>query len=142
MENIFQYIIKLIIVVPMIITLIVISLKLSKMNLVNIGMNKYTTVLEKTNLNKDTDVYVLKIGDGGCVLVSSSSRIEKIKDLSKEEIEKIEDLKEEAKIDFNNFNTKFTFPKLKFAKHRSSKLMFSKKKSSKLNFSKIDFKGR
>lgn len=142
MENIFQYIIKLIIFVPIIIALIVISLKLSKTNLINVGMNKYTTVLEKTNLNKDTDVYVLKIGDEGCVLVSSSSNTEKIKDLSKAEIEKIEELREEAKIDFNNFNTNFTFPKLNFTKQSSSKLMFSKKKSSKLNFSKINFKGR
>lgn len=138
MDNIFQYIIKLIIFVPMIIALIVISLKLSKINLENVGMNKYTKVLEKTNLNKDTDVYVLKIGDKGCVLVSSPSKIEKIKELSKEEIDKIEDLKEEAKINFNNLNTNFTFPKLKFAKTGLSKLTFSKQGSSKLNFSKTN----
>lgn len=142
MDNIFQYIIKLIIFVPMIIALIVISLKLSKMNLANVGMNRYTKVLEKTNLNKDTDVYVLKIGDEGCVLVSSSSKIEKIKELSKEEIDKIEELKEEAKINFNNLNPNFTFPKLKFAKPGSSKLTFSKTNSSKLSFNKINLKGR
>lgn len=104
MDNVLQYIINLIVFVPIIIVLIVASIKLSKANFSNIGNNKYTKVLERTNLSKDTDVFVLKIGDEGCVLVSSPSKVEKIKELSKEEIENIQDLKQESKVDITNLN--------------------------------------
>lgn len=104
MDNVLQYIINLIVFVPIIIVLIVASIKLSKANFSNIGNNKYTKVLERTNLSKDTDVFVLKIGDEGCVLVSSPSKVEKIKELSKEEIENIQDLKQESKVDISTLN--------------------------------------
>lgn len=104
MDNVLQYIINLIVFVPIIIVLIVASIKLSKANFSNIGNNKYTKVLERTNLSKDTNVFVLKIGDEGCVLVSSPSKVEKIKELSKEEIENIQDLKQESKVDISTLN--------------------------------------
>lgn len=97
MDNMLQYLINLSIFVPIIIVLIVVSIKISKANLENIGIYKYTQVIERTNLNKDTDVFVLKIGDEGCVIISSPSSIEKIRDLSEEEINNLENKKEEIK---------------------------------------------
>lgn len=113
MDNVLQYIINLIVFVPITIILIVVSIRLSKTNIGNIGLNKYTKVLERTTLSKDTDVFVLKIGDEGCVIVSSSSSIEKIKELSKEEISNIEGLKEESKVKLKTFNEKMNLVRKK-----------------------------
>lgn len=113
MDNVLQYIINLVVFVPITIILIVISIRLSKTNIGNIGLNKYTKVLERTTLSKDTDVFVLKIGDEGCVIVSSSSSIEKIKELSKEEISNIEGLKEESKVKLKTFNEKMNLVRKK-----------------------------
>lgn len=113
MDNVLQYIINLVVLVPITIILIVVSIRLSKTNIGNIGLNKYTKVLERTTLSKDTDVFVLKIGDEGCVIVSSSSSIEKIKELSKEEISNIEGLKEESKVKLKTFNEKMNLVRKK-----------------------------
>lgn len=113
MDNVLQYIINLVVFVPITIILIVVSIRLSKTNIGNIGLNKYTKVLERTTLSKDTDVFVLKIGDEGCVIVSSSSSIEKIKELSKEEISNIEGLKEESKVKLKTFNEKMNLVRKK-----------------------------
>lgn len=110
MDNILEYLINLSIFVPLIIILIVVSIKLSKSNLGNIGMSKYIEVIERTNLNKDTYIFVLKLGDEGCVVMSSPSSTEKIKNLSKEEISNLEqkrkEMKKTNKLDFsvNKFN--------------------------------------
>lgn len=113
MDNVLQYIINLVVFVPITIILIVVSIRLSKTNIGNIGLNKYTKVLERTTLSKDTDVFVLKIGDEGCVIVSSSSSIEKIKELSKEEISNIEGSKEESKVKLKTFNEKMNLVRKK-----------------------------
>lgn len=97
MDDILQYLINLSIFVPIIIILIVVSIRISKTNLERIGIYKYVHVIEKTSLSKDTDVFVLKIGDEGCVIMSSPSSIEKIKDLSIEEVNNIDQKKEEIK---------------------------------------------
>lgn len=113
MDNVLQYIINLVVFVPITIILIVVSIRLSKTNIGNIGLNKYTKVLERTTLSKDTDVFVLKIGDEGCVIVSSSSSIEKIKELSKEEVSNIEGVKEESKVKLKTFNEKMNLVRKK-----------------------------
>ena len=119
-----QYLVNLSIFVPFIIILIVVSVRFSKASLEGIGIYKYTQIIERTNLNKDTDVFVLKIGDEGCVLVSSPSKLEKIKDLDKEEIKVIEEKRKEIKkIKLVNLNKednklkKLDFNKLKLKKN-------------------------
>lgn len=119
-----QYLVNLSIFVPFIIILIVVSVRFSKASLEGIGIYKYTQIIERTNLNKDTDVFVLKIGDEGCVLVSSPSKLEKIKDLNKEEIKVIEEKRKEIKkIKLVNLNKednklkKLDFNKLKLKKN-------------------------
>ena len=117
-----QYLINLSIFVPFIIILIVVSIKLSKPNFEGMGIYKYTQIIERTSLNKDTNVFVLKIGNEGCVLVLSPSQVEKIKDISKQEMQEIEYSKKEIK-------------KIKLVK-----LNESKSKLKKLDLSKLDFK--
>ncbi len=122
-----QYLINLSIFVPFIIILIVVSIKLSKPNFEGMGIYKYTQIIERTNLNKDTNVFVLKIGNEGCVLVSSSSQVEKIKDISKQEMQEIEYNKKEIK-------------KIKLAKLNKNKSNLKKLDLSKLDFKKLELK--
>ncbi|RDY24540.1 flagellar biosynthesis protein FliZ [Romboutsia maritimum] len=103
MDNLLQYLINLSIFIPIIIIMIVVSIKVSRANLENLSIYKYTKVIDRTSLNKDTNVFVLKIGDEGCVIVSSSSSIEKIKDLSSEEVKVIEERNNRKNLKVNNF---------------------------------------
>lgn len=102
MDNILKYIINLIVFVPFTIALIIITIRLSKSSINGIAKNKYIKVLERTNLNKDTELYVLKVGDEGCVIVSSSTKTDTIKELTSHQIEEIERKQEEVKINNRN----------------------------------------
>lgn len=143
MDNVLQYIINLIVFVPITIVLIVASIKLSKANFSNIGNNKYTKVLERTNLSKDTDVFVLKIGDEGCVLVSSPSKVEKIKELSKEEIENIQDLKQESKVDISTLNlSKLNLRKSRLKKSNTNTTDTDNLNLNEFKLNKLNLKGK
>jgi flagellar protein FliO/FliZ len=135
MDNILQYLINLIVFVPFIIALIVISIKFSKVNLSNMTMNKYTQIIERTNLNKDTEVFVLKIGDEGCVLVSSPSKVEKIKELNKYEILEIENNKKENR---KRKLSKFSKNELGLKKLELSELQLKKLELKKLQLKKVE----
>lgn len=106
MKDTMQYIINLIVFVPITIALIILTIKLSNINIGRFSENKYVKVLEKSNLNKDTDIFILKIGDEGCVLVSSPSNTYKVKELTKEEIKAIEIKNEEIKESYKNVKIK------------------------------------
>lgn len=156
MDNVLQYIINLTVFIPVTIILIVVSIKLSKANLSNLGGYKYIKVLERTALNKDTEVCVLKIGDEGCVLISSPSKVENIKELSKGEIESIEQKQNGTKVKLTKFNKEgvgfkklklkdlkpreIKINKLNFTKVKSNKINFNNSKSNKLNFDKLTLK--
>ena len=131
-----QYIINLIVFIPIIIILIVVSIKLSKINSDNIDRNKYVKVLEKTNLSKDNSIFVIKIGDEGCVLTSSPSKIEKIKDLTKEDIIEIENMKPNFSMNIPDIDiSKLNMFKAKKQKGINS-LTFQKNKPILSNFNK------
>ena len=102
MDNILKYIINLIVFVPFTIALIIIKIRFSKINFNGVGINKYVKVLERTNLNKDTEIYVLKVGDEGCVIVSSPTKTDTIKELNKKQIEEIE--KKQVDLKNNKFD--------------------------------------
>ena len=102
MDNILKYIINLIVFVPFTTALIIITIRLSKSSINGLAKNKYIKVLERTNLNKDTEVYVIKVGDEGCVVISSSTKTDKIKELTSHQIEEIERKQEEVKINNRN----------------------------------------
>lgn len=164
MKYMLQYIINLIVFIPITIILIVASIKLSKLNSDHIDKYKYVKVLERVSLNKDNSVFVLKIGDEGCVIASSPSKIETIKQLSKDEVIEIENMKPEFGLNmtdididkfnifniFNIFRPKYTRNKginsLTFKKNnlnllsfnRSNRSMFNKK-NNKLNFKRSKY---
>ena len=95
--------------------------------------------MERTNLSKDTSIFVLEIGDEGCVLASSPSKIEKLKELNKEDISEIYEMKESHGISLENIDVeKFKVFNFNFNK-RNKNNMFSKKKKSKfVNFNNSD----
>ena len=116
MENAFlEFIINLIVLVPIVILLIVISLKLSKGGLNKLASGSYVKVLERFNLNKDTCIYVIKTGKTGCVIVSSNNNTQVIKELDETEINEILRMKKEKK-DSTYLN------KLNFSKILNNKL--------------------
>lgn len=128
----FQYIINLIIFIPITIILIVASIKLSKINSDNINKHKYVKVLERTNLSKDTSIFVLEMGDEGCVVVSSPSKIEKLKELNVEDIAEIYEMKESHGISLENIDVdKFKVLNFNLNNKINKNNMFSKNKKSK-----------
>lgn len=119
MNDMVKYIINLIVFIPFILVLILITIKFSKFGVGGLGINKYVKVLERTSLSKDSEILVLKMGDEGCVLVSSSSNSYKIKELTEEEIEEIEKIYEENKKNskLNPNNIKLVLKKLEEIKN-------------------------
>ncbi|MCR4944395.1 MAG: flagellar biosynthetic protein FliO [Clostridium sp.] len=57
---------------------------------------KYIKIIEKTQLSKDSFIVVLRIGNEGMVMLTSSGHTEKLKDITKEEIEEIESKKQQS----------------------------------------------
>lgn len=114
-----EFIINLIVLVPVISLLIVISLRLSKKSLDNFTSSSYAQVIERISLSKDVNLYVIKLGVTGCVLVSSNNNTELIKELDENELEEIIRIKKQRNnsitlknisgLNFNNIlNNKFT----------------------------------
>ena len=127
-----HYIINLIIFIPITIILIIASIKLTKFNSDNINKHKYVKVLERTNLNKDTSIFVLEMGDEGCVVVSSPSKIEKLKELNVEDIAEIYEMKESHGISLENIDVdKFKVLNFNLNNKINKNNMFSKNKKSK-----------
>lgn len=116
------YLLKILICIPIILILIVLSLKISQGSLLKKYNDKYVKILDIVSINKNNSIIILKIGEEGCIVASSSSSMNKIKDLTKEEISKIEDdIKErnfkiqdfkigriKTKYDFSRYIGKFT----------------------------------
>lgn len=88
-----EYLINIIVLVPVVLILIVISLKLSKSSVDKLNSGSYVNIIEKINISKDTSIYVIKMGSTGCVAVVSPGNTEIIKELNEEELEEIVDNK-------------------------------------------------
>ncbi|MFI3210774.1 MAG: flagellar biosynthetic protein FliO [Peptostreptococcaceae bacterium] len=111
MNNMIEYILNILIAVPVVMILIVLSMKLAKTNMTFIGNSNYTKVLDRTPINKDSEIVILKIGGEGLILASSPSKLEVIKNLDTKEVENIEYTIEEynsiKKENAKNFYKKF-----------------------------------
>ena len=88
-KTLIEYIINIIVIVPIIVCLIVISLKLSRKGIEDLHIGAYAQVIEKFSMTKETALYVIRTGETGYVLVSSSNHTEIIKQLSEDEIKEI-----------------------------------------------------
>lgn len=90
-----EYLFNIIIIIPIVILLAVISLKISKKTMDNINGSLYTQIIEKIALGKDTNLFVIRIGKRGSVLVVSPNNTEKIRDLDEEELNEIIKMKKD-----------------------------------------------
>lgn len=98
-KDLLQYLINLSIIIPFFIVIMILSVKLSKSSLNKIQNSRYAQVIEKTSLTKDTNMFVVKTGDEGCVILVSQSYTQKIRDINSEEMAEILSSKDCVKID-------------------------------------------
>ena len=76
--------------------LMIIVLKYSKKGIDSTTRRNYTKIIDKTQISKDSFIVVLRVGNEGMVLLTSTGHTQKLKDLSEEEINKAEADKQEA----------------------------------------------
>lgn len=93
--------VKLVIFTLAIILLLVGFLKLTDGKLKDLSKGKYIKIIEKTPLSKTNNIYLLKLGDEGAVIVTNDKGATVLRELSVEEIEKIEKSKEENYLEMN-----------------------------------------
>lgn len=127
MNNTFlEFIINLIVLVPVVVLLIFISLRLSKKSLIKIGSGSYVKVLEKINLSKDICLYVIKSGNTGCIIVTSNNNTQVIKKLNEYEINEIIEMK-------NQHNDLSYLNNLDFSKILNKKMLSDKVLKNKIS---------
>lgn len=127
MNNTFlEFIINLIVLVPVVVLLIFISLRLSKKSLSKIGSGSYVKVLEKINLSKDICLYVIKSGNTGCIIVTSNNNTQVIKKLNEDEINEIIEMK-------NQHNDLSYLNNLDFSKILNKKMISDKVLKNKIS---------
>ena len=127
MNNTFlEFIINLIVLVPVVVLLIFISLRLSKKSLSKIGSGSYVKVLEKINLSKDICLYVIKSGNTGCIIVTSNNNTPVIKKLNEDEINEIIEMK-------NQHNDLSYLNNLDFSKILNKKMLSDKVLKNKIS---------
>ena len=127
MNNTFlEFIINLIVLVPVVVLLIFISLRLSKKSLIKIGSGSYVKVLEKINLSKDICLYVIKSGNTGCIIVTSNNNTQVIKKLNEDYINEIIEMK-------NQHNDLSYLNNLDFSKILNKKMLSDKVLKNKIS---------
>ena len=127
MNNTFlEFIINLIVLVPVVVLLIFISLRLSKKSLIKIGSGSYVKVLEKINLSKDICLYVIKSGNTGCIIVTSNNNTQVIKKLNEYEINEILEM-------INQHNDLSYLNNLDFSKILNKKMLSDKVLKNKIS---------
>lgn len=81
---------KIVIFLPLIICMVIISLKLSAKKLQNFQNGKYIKVLERNCVSKENSLLVVKIGEKTYVLSSTSNKIEILMELQEADILSLE----------------------------------------------------
>lgn len=92
----FYMIIKSIVALFVVIGLLIITLKTAGKGMRYTSPKKYTNVIDKTQIAKDSFVVTVKIGKKGVVLSTSNGRTEKLYELSAEEVDEIERERQES----------------------------------------------
>lgn len=117
-----KLIIQLVFALILIFSLMYLLTKLTENKLNNINQNKYITVIERTNISKDTSIVLLKIGEKGYVIFSNNNNVEKIQEVPKEEmISIIESKKRQKEIISNNYENFINNIVIKLKKFRNKK---------------------
>lgn len=97
---------KVVVYLIVIIAMILLTAKLANKGTIKTTGSKYTKVLERTQISKDSSLLVIKTGEEGMLVLTSPSHTEKLKDLTKEEIREIELKKEESIQEMNKMYEK------------------------------------
>lgn len=93
---------KLIVSMIIIFALMIILFKYANKG-INGNLNKkYVKVIERVQISKDGYILVVKVGNKGMVLSTSTGHTEKLQELSEEEVAEIEEAKQQALKDMNN----------------------------------------
>lgn len=93
---------KLIVSMIVIFALMIILFKYANKG-INGNLNKkYVKVIERVQISKDGYILVVKVGNKGMVLSTSTGHTEKLQELSEEEVAEIEEAKQQALKDMNN----------------------------------------
>jgi flagellar protein FliO/FliZ len=79
---------------PFILLLFYLSVKYGGSKLQGIQNGRFIKVLERVPLSKENSLIVVKIGEKGYVLTSSTGKIDTLLELNSEEIQSLEDCRE------------------------------------------------
>ncbi|MEG0296330.1 MAG: flagellar biosynthetic protein FliO [Clostridium sp.] len=104
----FLLFIKLIIAFGIVLALMYLLYKLSDTKMKQLNNTKYIKVLERTQISKDGSLILVKLGDKGYIMSSSTGKNEIIKELNDDELEKYESSKIQSNYDniVTNYFTK------------------------------------
>jgi len=106
---------KILVFFPLVLALILILGKLgNKFNLTS--NNKYMKIIERLPLSKDTSLLIVKVGDKGYLMSSSSGKSEILKELSASELENINVITNSNMMQLNKTTEKFDLNALNISK--------------------------
>ena len=92
-----KLIIQLVFALTLVFSLMYLLTKLSGSKLEKINESKYITVIERTNISKDTAILLLKVGEKGYIISANNNNVEKLQEISKEEMISILESKKRQK---------------------------------------------
>lgn len=82
-----------------------------------INKNKYVKVIDRVQVTKENSILIVKIGNKGYVMTSTSGNMEKLSELSEDEINSIEEDKKKANEEIiKNYNEIYKKSKKIFSK--------------------------
>lgn len=102
-----QLCLRLLVSLVIVMLLMILTFKLLGNKIVQINNNKYMKILEKIQISKDNSILIVKVGEKGYVMSSSSGSLQKIDDLSENEIKVLEAQKKEIGQNINGYNENF-----------------------------------
>ena len=117
--DIFISILQLFLVLPIILILIYISIKVGGSKLDTLNKYRYIKIIERVPLNKENNIFLIKLGQEYYVAASNNGSFEIIKELSKDEVTKLEENKEIPQ--YNSFKDFICDIKSKFRKNEEKK---------------------
>ncbi len=115
----FQLCLKLFVSLSIVLLLMILTFKVFGNKVVQINNNRYIKVMEKIQISKDSCIILIKAGEKGYIIGSSSGNIQKIDEVSLEEIKELELQKAQFQYNINEYNGSFInmIKKLKGDKH-------------------------
>ena len=93
--NIIDIIFRFIIVLPIVIFLLIITLRYLNNKSMSLTKANYLNIVEKVQITKECTIAILKTGDSAIIIAINSGGIETLRELTKDEVQIILDNKEE-----------------------------------------------